>query len=137
MDHAAAQAWLERYVEAWKTYDREGIAGLFAPDATYRYHPYDPDDEVIRGRDAIVADWIEPEGNASGRDAEGTYDAHYEPFAVDGDRVVAVGRSEYWSDASRSTLERTYHNVFLMRFDPEGRCTDFTEYYMKGPDGSG
>lgn len=134
MDRSAVQEWLDRYVEAWKSYDRDQIASLFAENATYRYHPYDPEDEVIRGRDAIVRDWVEPEGDASTRDAPGTYDARYEPYVVGGDRAVAVGTSSYWTDASRSKLDRIYYNVFLLRFDDDGRCVDFTEYFLKGPD---
>jgi ketosteroid isomerase-like protein len=133
MDHATLQEWLDRYVEAWKSYDPDQVASLFAEDATYRYHPYDEGDDVLNGRAAIVADWIEPEGNASTRDEPGTYDAHYEPFAVDEDRAVAVGWSRYWTDATQSTLDRIYHNVFLLRFDEDGRCSDFTELFMKGP----
>jgi hypothetical protein len=108
---------------------------LFASEATYRYHPYDAEDEIVRGRDAIVSDWVEPDGAASTRDAAGTYDARYEPYAVDGDRAVAIGWSKYWTDESRSTLEKTYDNVFLLRFDDDGRCLEFTEYFMKRPDG--
>ena len=133
MDRTKVQDWLDHYVEAWKTYDPDQVASLFAEDATYRYHPYDPDDDVVRGRDAIVKDWIEPEGNASNRDASGTYDGKYEVFAIDGDRAVATGWSRYWTDATRSTLERTYDNVYLLRFDGDGRCTEFTEYFMKEP----
>ena len=134
MDRSAVQAWLDRYVEAWKTYDPEQIESLFGADATYRYHPYDPDDEITRGREAIVRDWVEPDGNASTRDVPGTYDAHYEPYVVDGDRAVAFGTSSYWTDATRSTLDRIYYNVFLLRFDEDGRCVEFTEYFIKGPD---
>lgn len=134
MDRQSLQSWLDRYVDAWKTYDPEAIGPLFAEGVTYRYHPYDPDDEVVRGREALVRDWIEPEGNASSRDEPGTYDASYEPYAIDGDRAVAFGTSSYYTDATRSTLERIYYNVFLMRFDDDGRCTEFTEYYLKGPD---
>jgi ketosteroid isomerase-like protein len=137
MDRSTAQAWLDAYVAAWKSYDRAAVAALFAEDATYRYHPFDPEDETLRGREAIVSSWLEPEGNASGRDAEGTYDARYEVYAVDDDRVVAVGWSSYFSDASQSTLERRYHNVFLMEFDATGRCRAFVEYYMKEPEPAG
>ena len=35
------QRWLDRYVDAWRTYDVAAIGGLFAADASYRYHPYD------------------------------------------------------------------------------------------------
>jgi len=47
----------------------------------------------VRGREAIVRAWLEPDGDASGRDATGTYEAHYEPWAIDGDRAVATGAS--------------------------------------------
>ena len=134
MDRSTAQAWLDAYVEAWKSYDRDQIAALFAEDATYRYHPYDPDNETVRGRDAIVRDWAEPDGNASTRDESGTYDGHYAPWAVDGNKVVAVGWSKYFTDATQSTLDRTYDNVFLIEFDGAGRCRAFVEYYMKEPD---
>jgi ketosteroid isomerase-like protein len=137
MDRTAAQAWLDAYVEAWKTYDREQVEALFAEDATYRYHPYDPEDEVLRGRDAVVNGWLEPDGSASSRDAEGTYDARYEVYAADGERVVAVGTSTYYPDTTRTKPDRVYHNVFLIEFDGSGRCRDFTEYYMKEPDAEG
>lgn len=134
MDRPAVQAWLDRYVEAWKSYDPAEIAALFGEGATYRYHPYDSGDDIVRGRDAIVRDWIEPAGDASSRDAPNSIDAHYEPYAVDGDRAVAVGWSRYWTDGTRSELVRTYDNVYLLRFDDDSRCVDFTEFFMKRPD---
>jgi ketosteroid isomerase-like protein len=33
------QQWLDRYVEAWRSYDADAIGELFAEDATYKYHP--------------------------------------------------------------------------------------------------
>jgi len=137
MDRSAAQAWLDAYVEAWKTYDRNQVEALFAEDVTYRYHPFDPEDEVLRGRDAVVNGWLEPDGNASTRDAEGTYEARYEVYAVDGERVVAVGTSTYYPDTTRGKPDRVYDNVFLIEFDGAGRCRDFTEYFMKEPDAQG
>jgi ketosteroid isomerase-like protein len=136
MDRASVQAWLDRYVAAWKTYDADQVASLFAPDATYRYHPWDEGDQVVTGRDAIVRAWIAPDDNESGRDAPNTYDASYEPYAVEGDRAVAVGWSRYWTDTGRTTVRQIYDNVFLMRFDGDGRCVEFTELFMKRPDGT-
>jgi hypothetical protein len=121
------QRWLDRYVAAWKSYDEAEIADLFAPDAEYRYHPWD---EPVRGREAIVQDWITPDGNASSRDEPGTYDASYEAWAVDGQRAVAVGTSDYFTDTTRTKRERRYHNTYLLEFDAEGRCTSFTENYQ-------
>jgi ketosteroid isomerase-like protein len=131
MDHETAQAWLDRYLDAWRSYDRDAIAALFAEDVRYRYHPYD--DPVV-GRDAVVASWLgEGEtGSASTRDEPGTYDAHYAPVAVDGDVVVATGSSTYRAEPG-GPVTQEFENCFVMRFDDEGRCRDFTEYYAKRP----
>jgi hypothetical protein len=130
MTRREVQDWLDRYVAAWKSYDRGEIAALFSEDAEYRYHPWD---DPVSGREAIVQDWITPIGDASRRDAEGTYDAHYEAWAVDGTRAVAVGTSTYWADATRSKVTRFYDNVFLLEFDAAGLCTSFTEHFMDRP----
>jgi hypothetical protein len=127
---AAVGEWLDRYMEAWLTYEPGAIAALFSEDAEYRYHPAD---EPIVGRDAIVRSWLQPDGDASGRDEPGTYDARYEPWAVEGDRAVAVGRSTYWTDATQTTVRAEYDNCFLLVFDAEGRCRSFTEFYRKRP----
>ncbi len=131
MDHAGAQAWLDRYVAAWLSYDAHAIAELFTEDVRYRYHPYD---DPIVGKEAVVASWLgesDPEG-ASTRDAPGTYSARYAPVAVDDDAVVATGMTSY-SERPDGPIVRVYYNCFVMRFDAEGRCREFTEYYIKRP----
>ena len=50
MDREGAQRWLDRYVDAWISYDRDDIAALFSEDVAYRYHPYD---EPIVGREGV------------------------------------------------------------------------------------
>lgn len=71
MDRETAQDWLDRYVDAWMSYDPDDVSGLFSEDVAYRYHPYD---EPIVGRDAVVASWLgeSASGDASTRDAPGT-----------------------------------------------------------------
>ena len=86
MERAELARWLTDYVEAWRTYDRERIGALFAEQAVYRYPPYD---EPIVGRDAIVESWFDAP------DEPGSYDAAYEPVAIDGDVAVATGSSTY------------------------------------------
>jgi ketosteroid isomerase-like protein len=113
-----AARWLDAYIAAWRSYDPDAIGALFADDAEYRYHPWD---EPVRGRDAIVEDW------RSNRDAPDAWHAEYTPFAVEGDRVAATGTSRY-DDADG---KRTYHNVFLIRFDGGGRAREFTEVYAE------
>ena len=131
MDRAQAQTWLDRYVAAWLSYDAKDIAALFTEDIDYRYHPYD---EPITGREEVVASWL-GEGNSTGastRDAPGTYAAQYEPVAVDGDVVVATGTSSY-RERPDGPVVRVYDNCFVMRFDAEGNCREFTEYYLRRP----
>lgn len=126
------QAWLDRYIAAWATYDPDAIGDLFSEDVRYRYHP---SDEGIVGRDAIVRAWLEPSGDASSRDEPGTWEAHYEPFVVGGDRAVAVGSSRYFHDATKSSVRTTYDNAYLLEFDADGRCRAFTEFYVERPEG--
>ncbi len=128
MTHDDVQAWLDRYVAAWETYDPVAIGDLFTDDAEYRYHP---SDEPVVGRAAIVADWLTPEGQASSRDEPGTYAASYRPYAVEGSRAVAVGWSRYWADASRTEERQVYDNCYLLEFGEGGRCRSFTEFFIK------
>ena len=115
MTRDEVQAWLDAYVAAWRSY--EGIAELFSADAEYRYHPYD---DAQRGREAIVAGWLEEP------DDPGSWEARYEPLLVEGDRAVATGETRY-ADG------QTFSNLFVLGFDGEGRCREFIEWYMEHP----
>jgi ketosteroid isomerase-like protein len=117
VDHATFQAWLDRYVGAWRSGDPDAIGALFSPDAAYFYGPYR---EPVSGRDAIVKDWT------TDPDEPGSWEAEYRPLAVDGSVGVATGESRY-------TNGRTYSNIFVCRFDGEGRCTEFREWFMQHP----
>jgi ketosteroid isomerase-like protein len=123
MDHAAVQQWLDKYVEAWKTYDEQKIAALFSDDAKYSYSPYR--DPVI-GRSAIVAYWLD------NRDAPGTYQARYWPLVVEGNTAIANGRSTFFEPDGKTFLTE-YDNIFLLRFDAAERCTEFVEWFMQKP----
>lgn len=126
MEEAAVAEWLERYVAAWRSYDPVEIGALFADDAVYRFHPWDEGEDTVAGREAIVANWLEAP------DEPGSWTAAYAPWAVDGERAVAVGESRY--HATEGAPEAVFHNVFLLRFDASGRCTEFTDVYMRRPD---
>jgi hypothetical protein len=143
MDDTRFQRWLDDYVEAWRSYEREAIERLFTDDAEYRYHPWD---EPVVGGAAIAADWL------GDRDDPESWEAEYHPWAIDGPRAVAVGVSRYFAatgvgstEPARSvgggldaagaendrTVEREYHNVFLCHFDDDDRCREFTELFLK------
>ncbi len=123
MDRTTVQAWLDRYVEAWRANDAELIKPLFTDDAVYGYRPYDDPERTIRGNAAIVASWLDDP------DPPDSWEAQYEPYAVEGDRAVAVGFSRYL--ATDTAPEKTYHNAYLLRFAPDGRCAEFSEFYME------
>jgi uncharacterized protein (TIGR02246 family) len=130
MRHDEVKAWLDRYIAAWASYDPEAIGDLFTTDAEYRFHP---SDQPTTGREAIVRAWTDPSGDASSRDEPGTWDAEYEPFAVDGDRAVAVGWSRYYTDVSKTTVRDVYDNTYLLEFGSDGRCRSFTEFFVERP----
>ncbi len=121
IDQQSVNQWLQAYVAAWKSYDPGAIGALFSEDAAYRYNPYD---QPVHGRDAIVANWLEY------RDPPGTYSADYHTLAVNGDTAVTNGRSYYY-EADGKTVKREYDNIFVLRFDPQGRCADFCEWFMQ------
>lgn len=131
MDKAAVDRWLAEYVSAWMSYDPAQIEALFAADVTYRYHPYD---DPIEGRTAVVASWLGDSGStaASTRDRAGTYDASYHTVAVDDLVAVATGSSRY-RDEPGGPITHTFDNCFVIRFDQDGRCVDFIEWYIERP----
>ncbi|MEA2609382.1 MAG: hypothetical protein QOJ75_1625 [Chloroflexota bacterium] len=120
------QRWLDAYIAAWRTYDPAAIGDLFSEAAEYRFHPWD---EPVRGRDAIVRAWVAPGDNESQRDEPDAWEARYEPYAVEGDRAVAVGWSRYRAEGD--TPEKLYHNCYLLEFDADGRCRGFTEFFIE------
>ena len=58
------------------------------------------------------------------------WQADYDVLAIDGDVFVAHGRTRYLTD-DRKSVDREFANVFVCRFDEDGRCREFTEYYMR------
>lgn len=122
MNREFLQEWLDKYVEAWQTYVPEKIRNLFSEDALYLYSPFD-EQNPLRGREAIVADWLrEP-------NPVGSWEAHYVPVAVEGNVGVAQGRTRYFR--ADGSVEREFDNIFVMHFDDAGRCTRFTEWFMQ------
>jgi hypothetical protein len=112
-------------VDAWQRNEAGPIEALFTEEATYRFAPFG-EDSVAHGRAEIVKAWLD------NPDPPGTWEASYEPFAVDGNRAVATGTSHYLPSHPRG--DRTYYNVYLVEFAPDGRCSSFTELYMREPE---
>jgi hypothetical protein len=116
-------AWLDRYIEAWRSSDSVAIGDLFSEDAVYSYQG---GSDRIDGREAIVASWLQDP------DPPGSFEARYEPLAIDGDIHVARGTSRYFDPDG--SLRDEYTNLFVCEFDADSRCRSFTEWYIRtGP----
>ena len=61
-----------------------------------------------------------------------SWEARYEPIAIRDDLAVIHGRTRYF-DSDETQVRTQYDNVFLVRFDDDGRATDFTEWYIEKP----
>ena len=114
-------AWLDRYIEAWRSRDPQAIGDLFSVGCSYSYRG---GHTSVEGRAAIVADWLAEE-------EEGSWEAAYEPLAIEEEVHVAIGSTRYFDEAG--TVRDEYSNIFVCRFDADGRCRDFSEWWMRAP----
>ena len=128
LTHEAVQAWLDAYLHAWETYDAADVEALFTEDAEYRYHPAD---EPEVGRELIVFGWLNPNGDASRRDAPGTWAGDYR--AIRRRRQSRRrGRHEHLLDR-RLALEARAGSTTTTGCSSSprmARCSSFIEYFM-------
>jgi uncharacterized protein (TIGR02246 family) len=111
--------WIDGYIQAWNSNDPAAIGALFTHDAAYYTAPYRP---PWQGRDEIVRRWLDR------KDAAGETEFRWHPLAVSPDLAVVQGETVY------RTPPQTYSNLWIIRLDAEGRCTEFTEWWMQHPD---
>jgi hypothetical protein len=111
------QRWLDDYIAAWRSYDEAEIRALFAPDASYAYHPYG---EPLQGADAVAASWLED------RDEPGSWEAAYAPALIVDNAAITKGETRY-------ATGDVFSNLFELEFDDAGRCTRFVEWFLQQP----
>jgi hypothetical protein len=116
MDQISVKQWVERYLGAWNSNDPTEIARLFAEDAAYYTGPFD---EPWIGRDTIVQEWL------NRRDEPGTFSFGYEILAASDQLGVVRGWTRYFNP------DREYSNIWLIKFDGQGRCQEFTEWWVR------
>ena len=122
---AALADWLDRYEQAWRNNDAAQIADLFTNDAVYRWHPWEEPADGADGSDEIVQAWLDQP------DDPDDWTLECEPLAVNGELGVARCVTRYRATARGPA--RVYHNIWLVSLTDDGRCSEFTEYYMKEP----
>ena len=114
--------WVDAYEVAWANNDSDHIRALFTEDATYYTEPFQ---NPWSGSDEIVAGWLE---NA---DESGTWDFDEKVIGISGDVAFVQGETVYLEPKSK-----TYYNLWVIRLDNDGRCCEFTEWWMLVPEDS-
>ncbi|RFA18857.1 nuclear transport factor 2 family protein [Subtercola boreus] len=103
-------SWIEKYLRAWETNDRDDIAALFTEDAEYHERPFDT--EWI-GREDIIQGWRGRwEWQQGGWTFESTISGIHDRTAV----ITGLGHYTELGD---------FDNVWTVTFDELGRCTRF------------
>jgi SnoaL-like protein len=112
------ERWIEGYVRAWNSNDPDAIGALFTDDALYHTEPFAA---PWRGRAEIVEGWLER------KDEQGAATFDWQPLVVTPDLSIATGTATYHEPP------HIYSNLWLVRLDPDGRCREFTEWWMEHP----
>jgi ketosteroid isomerase-like protein len=113
-------SWVDRYVTAWRSNDSEDIGSLFTEDARYYTAPFR---EPWVGRDVIVAGWIDR------KDEPGQWEFRHEILGADGDVGFVRGWTRYAPTDQEPQTD--YSNLWIIRLEPDGRCSEFTEWWME------
>jgi ketosteroid isomerase-like protein len=108
--------WLARYLEAWTTNDPATIVSLFSEDAVYRPTPFS---SGWRGHDDILAGWLDR------KDEPGEWTFDHDIVCATPELAVVRGRTTYPREGA------DYSNIWLVEFDPDGRCRAFTEWWVE------
>ncbi|HKG55763.1 MAG TPA: nuclear transport factor 2 family protein [Candidatus Limnocylindrales bacterium] len=111
-----AEDWVRRYIAAWTSNQPADIDALFTSDAIYRPTPFS---DGWNGRAAIRDEWL------ARRDEPDTWTFEWELIAADGDVGVVQARTMYRDPAHE------YSNIWVVRFDEDGRCREFTEWWVE------
>ena len=113
-----ASKWITAYRHAWESNDPDDIGALFTADALYYGEPFT---EPARGRDAIIARWLEHQ------DAAGTTKFTWNVLSSSNDLAFVQCETDYGS--------AKYSNLFVIRFGASAvsaipEATEFTDWWM-------
>jgi ketosteroid isomerase-like protein len=106
--------WVTDYRAAWDSNDPDDIAALFTEDAVYYNEPFTA---PSRGREAIVQNWLD---NA---DQPGDTTFEWKPVVETDEVGIVQGVTSY--------PHTIYSNLWVIRFDDDGRATEFTDWWME------
>ena len=122
MNRAQLDDWVKRYERAWREPGTEALDELFTAEASYSPSPYA---EPHRGLFAIRELW------ESERNPGEEFSMEAEVLAVEGDVGVVRLTVDY-----RKPRRQQYRDLWVIRLDDDGRCSEFEEWPF-WPPGSG
>jgi ketosteroid isomerase-like protein len=120
LDHAAAGDLLERYAQAWTSFDGDAWVDLFSEDAEYHEDPFEP---PLVGHNALRAYLLQ--AAEAQEQVEVTIERHW---AV-GSTVLAAWHASY---IRRPTRERVRLAGFMtLEIDAASRISRFREWWHR------
>jgi hypothetical protein len=111
----ALDSWVGRYIKAWASNDPDDIGVLFTREAKYYTAPFG---KPWDGLQAIVDGWIDR------KDSAGNYEFRYEILGL----IGRVGYVRGWTRYKKPAT--TYHNLWQVKLEADGTCSEFTEWWM-------
>lgn len=109
------QRWVEAYERAWRTAGTDELDRLFAAGATYQVSPWA---RPVEGLAAIRALWERERDSA-----DEAFTMTRDVVAVDGSTAV-VRVAVAYGDPD----DRRWRDLWVLRFDADGRCAAFEEW---------
>jgi hypothetical protein len=124
IDRARLVRWIESYERAWRGEGTGLLRELFAADASYSTAPYE---RPHLGIEAIERMW-----EAERIGPEEVFEMQTEIVAIQGDTGVVRVQVSYGPPK-----DQQYRDLWVARFDQEGRCRHFEEwpFWPPGTDG--
>jgi ketosteroid isomerase-like protein len=125
IDYAAGGELLERYGQAWETFDGDAWVDLFTDEAEYHGDPFGA---PLVGHNALRAFLLE--SARTQRDVDFTVERHW----VSGSTVLAAWHAS-WTDRGDGRVVR-WAGFLTAEVESDGRIGRFREWALEGPAGS-
>lgn len=120
LDHAGAEALLDRYVHAWETFDGDAWADLFTEDIEYHEEPFEP---PLVGRNALRAYLLE--AAETQEQVEVTIERHW----VVGPTVLAAWHASFVRRPSGARVRLA--GFMTLEVADDGRIGRFREWWHR------
>jgi hypothetical protein len=112
----SVRRWIEGWERAWNSRDPGPIDELYTEDCVFRSHPFrEPEDPREYVRRVLPA--------------EEEVEARFAEPVVDGERAAV----EWWATLIEEGEEVTLVGCSILRFAPDGRCSDQRDYWAITP----